>query len=275
MYPSTFATPFRAIAGSSSSHRQGACPQRYVSIRSMVFETKEKDYWSIDLHVHTPQSTCYADSGTTPEQIVEAALAAGLDAIAITDHNTAAAVDRVRQVGSRCGLLVFPGIELSTRWGHVLGIFSPDTETSLIEGIVARFGIRREWRGDAAQIATTGIEEILWTIAGAGGLAIPAHIDRWPSGLLHANVPLRDRVRLLSSEYMNAVEITVPVNRPLWNAGQVPNYPGKLACVQSSDAHAPGEIGRRRVDIVIKTPGLASLREALSDFENKVVFPDR
>ena len=231
-------------------------------------------YWSVDLHVHTPESTCYSVPGTTTERIVEAALTAGLRAIAITDHNTAAAVDRVRQVGSRLGLMVFPGIELSTQWGHVLGIFESDTEISLIENMIERFGIRSGGRGDATHIAGAGMDEILRTVNDTGGLAIPAHIDRWPSGLLHANVPLKDRIRLLSSEYVNAVEITIPFNRSLWNKGQVPNYPRKSACIQSSDAHAPGEIGRRRVDIAMEKVSLASLREALSDYENKIIFSD-
>jgi PHP family Zn ribbon phosphoesterase len=231
------------------------------------------EHWSIDLHVHTPASTCYSVLGTTPEQIVEAALAAGLDAIAVTDHNTAVAVERVRQIGSQRGLIVFPGMELSTQWGHVLGLFEPDTEISRINNMIGQFGIRNGGWGDATVIAGAGMEEILRTIIDAGGLAIPAHIDRWPSGLLHASVSLKDRMRLLSSEYIKAVEITVPANRRLWNSGQVPNYPKKLACVQSSDAHAPGEIGRRRVEVKTEKISLANLQEALSGFENKLLFP--
>lgn len=229
--------------------------------------------WSIDLHVHTPASTCYSALGTAPEQIVEAALVAGLSAIAVTDHNTAVAVDRVRQIGSQRGLIIFPGMELSTQWGHVLGIFEPDTDIPRINNMIGQFGIRNGGWGDATSIAGAGMEEILRTISDAGGLAIPAHIDRWPSGLLHANVPLKDRMRLLSNEYVKAVEITVPMNRPLWNNGQVPNYPRKLACIQSSDAHAPGEIGRRRIEVKTEKISLASLQEALTGFEDQILFP--
>ena len=46
-------------------------------------------FWAVDLHVHTPGSSDAKDEHYgTPGDIVEAALAAGLDAIAITDHNT-------------------------------------------------------------------------------------------------------------------------------------------------------------------------------------------
>ena len=42
----------------------------------------------IDLHVHTPASKCFLDKKVTAKGIVKSALKAGLDAIAITDHNT-------------------------------------------------------------------------------------------------------------------------------------------------------------------------------------------
>lgn len=78
----------------------------------------------LELHCHT---TC-SDGTLTPEQLVEAAIATGVKALAITDHDTLAGWDRaVAAAGDR--LEIIPGLELSTvhneRSLHILG-FYPD-----------------------------------------------------------------------------------------------------------------------------------------------------
>ena len=75
-----------------------------------------------DLHVHTDASR---DGESTVEEILRRAEASGLDAIAITDHDTLDGVARARLLRSR--VLVIPGIEISTRQGHLiaLGIHQP------------------------------------------------------------------------------------------------------------------------------------------------------
>jgi hypothetical protein len=50
-------------------------------------------------------------------------------------------------------------------------------------------------------------------------------------------------MRIHDNKYLNALEITVPQSKSLWNSGQVRNYPKKYACIQGSDAHAPGVPG--------------------------------
>ena len=75
-----------------------------------------------DLHIHTALSPCGSDE-MTPRAIVEAALARGLDMIAICDHNSARNVAAVQEAG--CGrLAVLAGIEItSAEEVHVLGLF--------------------------------------------------------------------------------------------------------------------------------------------------------
>jgi predicted metal-dependent phosphoesterase TrpH len=51
---------------------------------------------NIDLHVHTPASGCFLEKSINPEQIVQQAIDVNLTAIAITDHNTASWVDKVK-----------------------------------------------------------------------------------------------------------------------------------------------------------------------------------
>jgi len=245
-----------------------------VNINEMVHIPKKTGPLSVDLHVHTPQSTCYRDKEATAESIVDAAIGAGLDIMAITDHNTTAAIDKVRSVASERGLLVFPGVEVSTASGHVLALFDISATNTAVDGMLERIGIARDAAGDGGRLAKCQMDEVFRAISDAGGLAIAAHVDRWPTGVLHANASLGDKVRLLSSEYLSAVEITIPGDRSLWNTGRIPNVSTKLACVQSSDAHAPSEIGRRRVLITMSEVSLEGMREALSNDGTAIVFPD-
>lgn len=68
-----------------------------------------------DLHIHTRASR---DGESSVEAIIHSAEAAGLDAIAITDHDTIEGVAAARAVSTR--LVIIPGIEVSTRQGHLL-----------------------------------------------------------------------------------------------------------------------------------------------------------
>jgi predicted metal-dependent phosphoesterase TrpH len=75
----------------------------------------------IDLHLHTHVS----DGDLAPAALVNAAAAAGLDLIAVTDHDTAAGVPAALAAASDLAIRVVPGIEMSTRWLehelHLLG----------------------------------------------------------------------------------------------------------------------------------------------------------
>lgn len=227
-----------------------------------------------DLHVHTPKSMCYGDQSVTPEQIVGAALDSRLEVIAVTDHNTVEAVDYIRQLGEGQGLFVFPGIELSAKDGHVVAIFELDTPVERLRDFLDYVGIAREGWGDAAVTTAHGIEDVFQRIDERGGIAIAAHIERWPSGFLTSNQPRRVKNRILNNRYLSALEITVPQDKSLWNTGQVRNYPVKHACIQSSDAHSLSDIGRRPVYIDMETVGLEALRAALRNYETMIVFPD-
>ncbi len=224
--------------------------------------------------MHTPKSMCYGEQSVTPEQIVDAALASSLEVIAITDHNTVEAIDDIRQIAAKKGLFVFPGIELSTKGGHVIALFELDTPVERLQEFLNYVGITREGWGDAATMASNGAEEVFQKIEERGGVAIAAHIERWPSGFLETNESRLVKMRTHGSKYLSALEITVPQNKNLWNAGQMRDYSKKYACIQGSDAHALSNIGRRPVYIQMDTVGLQALRSAFLDYEAKIVFPD-
>ncbi len=77
----------------------------------------------LDLHTHSYVS----DGHLSPAAVVRAAAAGGLDAIALTDHDTAAGVPEAEEEARRCGIKLIPGIEISTRHEaaelHILGYF--------------------------------------------------------------------------------------------------------------------------------------------------------
>ncbi|MBQ9939023.1 MAG: PHP domain-containing protein [Oscillospiraceae bacterium] len=64
-----------------------------------------------DLHCHTRMS----DGSLGIEELITYAKRAGMDFIAITDHDTMAAVDRAAVLGKRHGVHVIPGVEFSCR----------------------------------------------------------------------------------------------------------------------------------------------------------------
>lgn len=75
-----------------------------------------------DPHCHTLSS----DGMVTPQDLVNAAVAAGLDLIAVTDHDTMASVDETRRRGEAVGLTVVAGQEITTAWPaqtHVMAWF--------------------------------------------------------------------------------------------------------------------------------------------------------
>jgi 3',5'-nucleoside bisphosphate phosphatase len=84
----------------------------------------------VDLHAHTLAS----DGGDRPEELVAAAAAAGVEVLAVTDHDTVEAVTAARAAGERLGVEVLAGCEVTASVGdrvvHVLlygeGLLEPD-----------------------------------------------------------------------------------------------------------------------------------------------------
>ncbi|KQO62904.1 metal-dependent phosphoesterase [Curtobacterium sp. Leaf261] len=81
----------------------------------------------IDLHTHSSVS----DGTERPADLVRAAATAGLDVVALTDHDTTAGWDEATEAATALPLTLVPGLELSTRIGprsvHMLGyLVDPD-----------------------------------------------------------------------------------------------------------------------------------------------------
>lgn len=74
---------------------------------------------SVELHVHSSLSY---DGRDPIELILEQAAAIGLDAVAITDHDEIDASLEAARLAPEYGLVGIPGMEISSKAGHVLGL---------------------------------------------------------------------------------------------------------------------------------------------------------
>lgn len=151
-----------------------------------------------DLHTHSSAS----DGTQTPAELVEAAAAAGVHCLALTDHDTVAGLEEARQAARAHGLDFVPGAEFSASWArgtvHVLGLgLDPDhgrirTATRRLAGLrrarAERIALKLERAGmpgmlSAAQALASGEERIgrshfARALAAAGHVRSPAEAFR-------------------------------------------------------------------------------------------------
>ena len=73
----------------------------------------------VDLHTHTH----YSDGEHSPSEVVKKAKEAGLDVVAVTDHNTVAGLEEALHAGKRYGVRIIPAVEVMTREGELNGYF--------------------------------------------------------------------------------------------------------------------------------------------------------
>ncbi|MDZ4655078.1 MAG: hypothetical protein U1F44_04300 [Coriobacteriia bacterium] len=226
--------------------------------------------YAVDLHNHTPLLPCdYRGSlETTPREIVDAALSAGLSVYAVTDHFSVdfcerlldAADEAAAETGRR--LLVVPGAELKISHGadevHVLALLPPERATRAFAEFIGVLGLTSPIAPvcELHRVTVTHEpREVFKIIEALGGVGIVAHMDRafGPYRLLDS--PFVDT--LLSSEHVRAVEV---VDKRC--AKVLAGY--DVTVVRSSDSHSHTEIGRRRTRLKMAGLDFRSLRDALT-----------
>ena len=160
-----------------------------------------------DLHIHSCLSPC-GDALMTPNNIAGMAFIKGLDVIAVCDHNSARNLPAVKAAADRMNVLLLPGMELTTREeAHMLCYFrTVQACMAFGEAIYAHlaptpnnerfFGRQqvmneRDEEIDVEERLLIGaldlpFEACAARIREAGGLCVPAHINRGSSGVLGA-----------------------------------------------------------------------------------------
>lgn len=159
----------------------------------------------MELHVHSVLSPC-ASLEMIPPLIIEKALEAKIDVIALTDHNSTSNVPAVLEAAAGTGIKVLPGMELETAEEiHVLCLFDTLTQLQAFQKIVDNhlpdYKNNEDFFGSQLIVDKDGNflrkeERLLHTASDLsifdaqkevqllGGLFIPAHVEREENGML-------------------------------------------------------------------------------------------
>jgi predicted metal-dependent phosphoesterase TrpH len=162
-----------------------------------------------DLHIHSFYS--FNDGVNSPEDIIKQAIKVGLDSIAITDHDTMNGFFKARNYAKKLDFDLVPGMEISSREGHILGLF---IEEEIPKNISAK--------------------ETIEMIHRQGGLAIAAH----PYDLLRKGIG--DLVKKLK---FDAIEVMNGRNYLANGKARKVAEELNIAVTGGSDAHIIDEIG--------------------------------
>lgn len=191
----------------------------------------------IDLHLHTSRYS--PDSDITPEQMLADARAAGISAVAITEHDVLWPADELAELNARPeaqGLTILGGVEVSAREGHFL-CFGLTSLADLEPGV---------W-----------LKDLIREVAGQGGAIVAAHPFRW------------------DQPFDEIIAAHGPVFQGLERASKNVEAPGRkrveallkqfphLIGTGSSDAHQPGQIGCYFTEFDVEIKSLESLIAAL------------
>lgn len=216
----------------------------------------------IDLHLHTTAS----DGRSTPSELVDLAAAAGLTAMAVTDHDTTVAVADVRQFAAVRGIEAVPGIEITAvlhgRDVHMLGYFFEPRHP----GLVAFLAEQREERIARVEAIVARLAELKMPL----NFKAQIEVARRPAGMSIAR-PHVARA-MVAAGYAKTVQAAFD----LWLAEGRPAYVervGPSPAMVTAVMHAAGGLislahpGRTRMDETIPEMVAAGL-DALEVFHS-------
>jgi 3',5'-nucleoside bisphosphate phosphatase len=100
---------------------------------------------NIDLHTHSN----YSDGSLSPAALIERAAAAGVEVLALTDHDSVAGLDEAQRAANERSLRLVPGVEISAAWRsqaiHILGLWI-DPASPELRGVLRTQGELRRLR---------------------------------------------------------------------------------------------------------------------------------
>ena len=218
-----------------------------------------------DLHIHSCLSPC-ANLEMSPSEIVARAVAAGIDGIALTDHQSARNTPAIAECARRAGLKCLFGMEVQTAEEvHTVALFDTTEQAlALTDWVYAAMPKRvndPETFGDQPVVTwDDDIVEMEWRILAMGcrrtipetaakvheldGLYIAAHIDRPNFSVISAlgaipEPPPTTNCQQPTTKYFDAVELSRTADESLW----LPKAAG-YAVIRSSDAHNLDDVVR-------------------------------
>ncbi|MGC2033148.1 MAG: CehA/McbA family metallohydrolase [Steroidobacteraceae bacterium] len=108
-----------------------------------LFDPPARHWYSADLHHHADQ----AEAVTPPADLARSQLAAGLDLLFVSDHDSMVNHGPLQAIAARRGVAFIPSIELSASWGHFNAYpLSPGQELKLDTGTATIDDILKEGR---------------------------------------------------------------------------------------------------------------------------------
>ena len=232
--------------------------------------------FNCDLHIHTCLSPC-AELDMHPKALVERALAARIDILAICDHNSSENVPYVINAARGKNLKIFPGMEITTSEEvHFLALFDSLPDLARLQEIVYlhlagkndedRFGVQAivnengevEGLNDKLLIGATDISlnDLLNHVHEQNGLAIASHIDRESFSVL-SQLGFIDK-----SVNFDALEISslTDIQQARIKYRELNNF----SFITSSDAHYLKDIGTALTKIMLEEPTLNELKMAFA-----------
>jgi len=246
-------------------------------------------WWKFDFHNHTPASSDYfADEIRTlqPRDWLLAYMRAGVDCVAVTDHNTGEWIDRLKAElavmeselpsGYR-PLAIFPGVEITTSDPlHLLAVFGPEQGKGKIDALMGgKLNVTNPSAPSAERLCSESASSAIDAIHALGGLAIAAHVEM-ENGLLRGIVNAGGKFEpalvgrsvddLLAK--LDAVEFQ-RLDCPAFKHFE-PRL-DRLAKVAGSDSpHRTSNAGQRTTWVKMSAPSLEGLKLALLDAESAV-----
>lgn len=226
-------------------------------------------WWRVDLHAHSPESRDFrpeSEGEKDWEGWITAAAEANLDAVAITDHNTAGAISEIKSAASKVSgcPVFFPGAEITASDGvHLLVLMDPSRGEEHMEDLLSRVEIAVDKRGTDLARSKLNVEQILERIGG-DALVLGPHVNG-PKGLLTVHDG-HERLAVLRDPRLSAVEVDPEreVDQS-WLDGSKPEVGRRISQVWSSDAHSFEELGRRFTWVKMTRPDIEGLGLALLD----------
>ena len=240
-----------------------------------------------DLHVHTPADANhrYGDglerepNHDFAERLIEAHVAAGVQVIGLTDHNTVEWWPVLHKAGKKRGVMVFPGVEISVNRCHLVAVFeTSDKGYSLAQGFLAsRFdpGEALFDGGHPRPVSRGGIRDAAEAVAEHQGLLFAPHSTTKGIGMFAPGV-CTNSAELAQGELFAAFDVmgdkgSDVLGNPRSKFGQVaPRW------FLAGDTRAFDAVGKRAVYLKLgATPTLEGLRQAFLATSTRVRFPLR
>ena len=242
----------------------------------------------VDLHVHTVLSPCGGLDMGAPD-IVEQAVASGIECLAVTDHNSCGNVRAVTQAAKGKPLRVLPGLEVQTEEDiHVVTVF-PDLDAAesfqnwLRKGFLDIFNDSEIFGeqlyvdeennilGEEKILLVHGVQysvnQVIDETHYHGGFAVLAHVDR--ASFSYVSV-LGDIPEDLPADGVELSRRLSPREAREW----IPRLPRRTV-VRSSDSHSLKSLKKENCSrMLLEEPSFEEILLALREKEGrKVLWP--